>query len=388
MVETSKSLITEGMKNLEASGRIDASLVSAAYAVAQLYADLSDAQQALGVIEHPKYGPLTLVTKQDPVVRPPNFKPEFVNNVYKLSLRVFLSLADKQPEMLTRAEQTLTTLEKVVSPEQLSTFYKQMAGEFQTQLENAEPGQRQALSKGFTRFLLKIREGKDAEQYNTLAYVFSQLMGVADSLYKEGEKPPKEAVEYYQEAAKTGEKILSLAESEKISVKPANLTAVKVEIAKAHAKTGAYDEAIKMLVPILEEKPNTLQVQIEAARIYQLWGADESKRFRNALGGGEWNKETRQFTIWGWNGIMRRVSRIPSLRETFFESVLQAATCQFRLSTSAATEADKTKYAEMAKRTISGIQQGYPELGGPKMKARFEALLKQIDSALPRRAAG
>jgi hypothetical protein len=382
MIDTSKSLITEGMKNLEATGRIDASLVSAAYAVAQLYADLSDAKQALAVIEHPKYGPLTLVTKKDPVVQPPNFRPEFVNNVYKLSLRVFLSLADKQPEMLTRAEQALATLEKLVSPEQLSTFYKQMAGEFQTQLENAEPGQRAALAKGFTRFLGKIRDGKDSEQYNTLAYVFSQFMGVADSLYKEGEKPTAEAREYYGEAAKTGQKILSLNEAGKISVKPANLIAVKVEIAKAHAKTGEFEKAIAILVPILEEKPNTLQVQIEAARIYELWGADELKYYKHAIGGGAWNKETGRFTIWGWNGIVQRVSRIQKLRETYYEAVLQAASCQYRLALASPAEPDKKKYGEMAKRTILRVQQGHPELGGPKMKSRFDSLLKQVQKQL------
>jgi tetratricopeptide (TPR) repeat protein len=382
MIDTSKSLITEGMKNLEATGRIDASLVSAAYAVAQLYADLSDAKQALAVIEHPKYGPLTLVTKKDPIVQPPNFKPEFVHNVYKLSLRVFLSLADKQPEMLTRAEQTLATLEKLVSPEQLSTFYKQMAGEFQTQLENAEPGERAALAKGFTRFLRKIRDGKDSEQYNTLAYVFSQFMGVADSLYKEGEKPTAEAREYYSDAAKTGDKILKLSSGGKIEIKPANLMAVRVEIAKALAKTGEFEKAIESLVSILEEKPNTLGVQIEAARIYELWGAEELKYYKHAIGGGAWNKEKGGFTIWGWNGIVQRVSRSPNLRETYYEAVLQAANCQYRLSQASAGEADKKKYADMAKRTILRVQQGHPELGGPKMKTRFDGLLRQVQKQL------
>jgi hypothetical protein len=382
MIDTSKSLITEGMKNLEGTGRIDASLVSAAYAVAQLYADLSDAKQALSVIEHAKYGPLTLVTKKDPVVQPPNFKPEFVHNVYKLSLRVFLSLADKQPEMLTRAEQTLATLEKLVSPEQLSTFYKQMAGEFQTQLENAEPGERAALSKGFTRFLRKIRDGKDSEQYNTLAYVFSQFMGVADSLYKEGEKPTAEAREYYSDAAKTGEKILKLSEGGKIEIKPANLMAVKVEIAKALAKTGEFEKAIESIVSILTEKPNTLGVQIEAARIYELWGAEDPKYYKHAIGGGAWNKETGRFTIWGWNGIVQRVSRNPKLREVYYEAVLQAANCQYRLSQSSQAEAEKKKYAEMSKRTILRLAQGHPELGGPKMKTRFDGLLRQVQKQL------
>ena len=52
------------------------------------------------------------------------------------------------------------------------------------------------------------------------------------------------------------------------------------------------------------------------------------------------------------------------------------------------TGEDKKKYLGYAKLEVLNTKKIYPELGGPEFKARFDALLRQVQEALGERATG
>jgi hypothetical protein len=163
------------------------------------------------------------------------------------------------------------------------------------------------------------------------------------------------------------------------------MLAARVQLGECQRALGQYDQALDTFSAVLKEKESSLAVQRAAAYAYQERGQSENAKWlERAIHGGYRLRSTGQNRIWGWlkiSNVAARASRADQkYRDTFFEARLNVAKCRYLAAmkqSGAAREQDLAK----AKQSIQSFAQLYPEMGGDRWRAEFQALLKQIEVA-------
>jgi len=134
---------------------------------------------------------------------------------------------------------------------------------------------------------------------------------------------------------------------------------------------------------ILAAKPTMIDAQEEAALAYEQWAATLPPKFapsayRSALSGG------KEKIVWGWGKISQMAQRNPAFRERFFNARYHVALCRY-LQGKTSGDAAVTKQAI---KDITSLVVLYPDMGGKEQRAKFDALLKQIQQAAGEPATG
>ncbi|MEX2186573.1 MAG: hypothetical protein WD875_07255 [Pirellulales bacterium] len=383
LMTDAQTLMEEGIKGMDEKGDITPNLVNAVYSLAQIYIDDSKNTKAVPLVEHARYGPLTLLKANHPAVQPPNFKaPDFAIATYNLALRAYIGAIGDDPNLLAKAEQTIAALEKIVDSETLLFSYTRMAQELKKQLAAAPEAQKQSIASGYMKFLVKMRDGGNSEKYDTLAYILKSFEGLAEGFSEEGKPLSPQAKTYYGEAVATGEKIVALAEAKKIEPNENAMLAVRAVLAHCASRTGEYEKALDMYEAILGEKEYILSVQVDAAMAFQEMARSDSKFYRSALNGGRKNTRTGKNTIWGWKRISAAAQRNAKFIETFHEAQYQMAVCYFELGRATKDERLHDRYVNFAKTATKAIYTQFPTMGGPEFKARYDRLMKLAQKEL------
>ena len=149
---------------------------------------------------------------------------------------------------------------------------------------------------------------------------------------------------------------------------------VKLMLARSQRGLGNFEEAISTLSSMIETS-NTLHAQLEAAKTYQAWGDKDAKHFKTAIEGAKPGKNGTNL-IWGYSKIANVAGKNPANAEQFYEARYQVANSRYKLALGQGQ--DKAKLLEQAAKDIQSTARLYPALGGPEMKAKFDALLKLI----------
>ncbi len=140
-----------------------------------------------------------------------------------------------------------------------------------------------------------------------------------------------------------------------------------------------FENSLMFLVPMLKEKENRLDIQQEAARVYQAWGKEKPDYYQHAIKGG--NPEGGRYIIWGWGGIAKRVMAFMGTNkkydEMFFEARFNLAECRLKLADSQTGQAKKDALAQ-AEKDITIIYRLYPSMGGPEWFTKYDDLLKTV----------
>lgn len=392
VMEKAQALIEGSIKQMEDQGTVTPNLVNAAYTLAQIYIDDAQQAKAIPLVEHAKYGPLTLLEANSPLVQEPNFKhPDFAIATYNLALRAYIGSIGDNPEVMAKAEKTIGKLEKLVDTEALLSSYTRMAMELKKQLAAAPEAQKQSIASGYSKFLSKMRDGSNANKYDTLAYVLKSFEGLAEGFTDEGKPLSAQAKGYYAEAVKTGEKIVSLFDDKKLDPAPdeMKMLAVRAVLAKCASRTGQFDTAIDMYEAILGAKPFMLSVQVDAAMAYQQMGREDSKYYKYALSGGRPGAAAGEKPkIWGWTQISKVTLKNPKYIDTFHESRYQMAVCYYELGRATEKESTKNIYLKNAKTATLAIYKQFPTMGGPELKAKYDRLLKLVQKELGEKQEG
>lgn len=390
MMAKAQALMEEGIKRMDEQGTVSPNLVNAAYSLAQIYIDDSKAAKAVPLIEHAKYGPLTLLEAKNPLVLPPNFKsPDFEIATYNLALRAYIGALSDNPEMLAKAEKAIAKLEKLVDSEALMFSYTRMAQELKKQMAAAPEAQKQSIASGYMKFLVKMRDGGNASNYNTLAYILKSFEGLAEGVSEEGKPLSPQAKSYYEEAVKTGEKIIALVDEKKIETDENKMLAVRAVLAKCASRTGNVEVALDMYEAILGAKPYMLSVQVDAAMAYQEMGRTDSKYYKYALGGGRPGaKVGEKAKIWGWTQISKIALKNPKFNDVFHESRYQMCVCYYELGKATEAERSKNIYFNNAKKATMAIYKQFPTMGGPELMAKYDRLMKLVQKELGETQAG
>jgi tetratricopeptide (TPR) repeat protein len=396
--------LADGVGRMQQAGTVDRTLATAVLSLAQIYVDTDQAAKAVQLLEDPKIGILKLVASNDPATSTPGLAEE----TYKTALRAYIShlakAADPQQSDATidKAKGVMEALKTTVGPtpedqRKLVAIYYSLALDLKQQLKLVEsPEAKDALSKGFETFLKQV--GSGAAELNIIYWVAETFANMGEEFQGPGGILTPDAKRYYEQAVATYQSILDQAQALKLDAQMQ--TQVRMRQAMMWRQLGEFEKSINAFATVLRENNMLLNVQIEAARTYQEWaGKGVPGHYDDAMKGAMPDAQTKKNVIWGWGrlaqitaGAMSRSRDNPEAREgyrsTFHESRYNLALCRLLLARSQTNTAERRKYMDYAKRDITMTHSLYPDLGGPDWMAKYNDLLKRIQTELAEPAVG
>lgn len=387
MVAEARQLLERGIASMRESapaGKPSFRLLSAELSLAQIYVGSSQFDEAIEVMETPETGPLALANARDSVVESGNF----IIESYKVALRAYVG-----KQRLEDAEQMMTALDALVAESgdssKLTRIYLSLGVELEDQVARLRSEDKQEelaqVLQGFKMFLERISAQEQGNTFESLSWVgdtFYRLGGGLDS----GQKLSDEAKEYYQQAAKTYERILAeAAETPGFAPDENRVNGIRVRLARCDRLLGDYEQALERLVAVLKQKPMALDAQLEAAYNYQDWGQVDPANYNTALAGSHRirDKATGRVShlIWGWGRLAQLVQGKEQFRSTYYEARYNVAECYFLLAMTQ-SGAEQTQTLNKANQAITVLLRlGGDDLGGPEWYAKYDQLLKRIQEA-------
>jgi tetratricopeptide (TPR) repeat protein len=354
--------------------------LAAELALAQLYNVTGQYTQALTVLQRPKTGPLAVVSENQPLANRANYGAE----VLKCALRACVGAGK-----LDQAEQIMEQLDRRYADQPdgaaaLTSLYvglgRELEGQFKQLQASGKDREIQQVIEAFQAFLDRIanREAVGASTLNWIGETYERLAaGVDNANDRAGE-----AKKYFAKSADAYRKLLKLAENDP-KLAP-TVHAVRLRLARSLRGQGEYQQAIEQLSAILASNPNVLECQIEAARTYQMWGGQDPQYYQQAINGAELPGGAR---LWGWNGLRQRLQRAEKYRQQYEEARYNVADCSFRLALSK-QETQRQDGLNSVQRLIVSFARLDPTLGGPHWRAKYDALLRDVQRAAGRQPEG
>lgn len=371
----------------------DYSYVLGALSLAQVYTDIGEPNKAVQLLEKPKVGLMKLVDNKNPAAS----RPGVDQLIYKAAVRAYISAlpttqdSAKTESLMANAEKAMAQLKNLVgsdanSQKQLVAIYISLANDLKTQLDNADPSSKAVLAKAFEQFLNRVAES--SSEPNVLNWVGETFYNLGQS-FSEDPSYSGDTKSFYQKAIAAYQRIID--QGNNGSLNPALVQQVRVRIAMAQRELGEYEKAITTFTEVLKESNMMVNVQVEAAKTYYLWGVNggDAKTFYQSLMGAEPDPETKRNTIWGWGRLQSVLARYaqdgadPSpFRETFFECRYYLAQCRYHFALTQSSKEKKDQYLAAAAKDIVSTQSFDPSLGGEEWFQKYDMLMRKIQKDL------
>ncbi|WP_345327036.1 hypothetical protein [Novipirellula rosea] len=367
--DAEKELI-KGLSGIK-GGLIEPEGLRAALVLAKVYLRKGDDAKALATLDHKTYGPVKLISKiadDDDALRGDLFATELTTIVQRMT-----SDGTDPTALLKRATAVMDKLRQTYKGDdgqkRLQSIYIGMARSLKDELETANAAKKDKLIDAFRVFLTQIAE--TTKDPATLQWIVQTLVQLGEAAMPEAEtKATGRAKELLATAIKTYEQLK--AQNPDVSL------SVQFQLARAYRLVGQYKNSLDVLEQILLEKPTMLDAQVEAATAYETWAGElpdkfAPKAYQTALNGGR-PGPNKQNTIWGWGKISKLTNGNEQFKEIFFDARYHIALSRFLWGR-------RAKDTSIMKRAITDITQVagiYPELGSPAQRAKFDALLRQI----------
>ena len=351
-------------------GFADTQTLQAGLVLTKLLLRQEKAEEAVDVLDHPKYGPLTLLPKVD---RP---EESLLLDLYRTELQAVVgkmtSSEGNTDALLKRASDTIDKLRDTVQgpdgKKRLVGTFVTLARDIRAQLDTTTPDRKTKLTEAFKVFLKRIAQSSQDE--STLMWVGRTMMEIGESSMQPGElKAVGQAAELIEGAASVFEDLMPKSEDK--------LT-VRFLLARCLRMLGEYSKALDQYQEVLKEKPMMLDAQKEAALTYEMWAGElapgiASKAYSTALVGGRKGPDGKNI-IWGWGRISTLTQRDPKFRSIFFDARYHVALCRYLQG----KKAKDDRVVKQAIRDITSVAVLYPNMGGKEQRAKFDTLLKKI----------
>ena len=401
-----KSALDEGLAAVKA-GPSTKIAVAAALSRCQVALEEGDLKRAGEILEHPIYGPWTVVRGKDPAFT----QGPLAEGTLTVALRYYI-----QAEKLDKAQQAMDGLEKVAgegeqASAKLTNLYFAMGRDLQSQLEELGAGGKagspevraraDAILGGFEKFLdgLSKRDRKVSSQM----WVATTYLTLGSGQGTGAVVSKARAEQYLDKAAAVFDGLLKRkaegggAAEERQQIEKFE-PAIRLKMAKIYGERGKWAEADQQMDWILADpqRQNSLDAQIEAAELCEAAGRrlaaanpqQAEAKFREATAG----RKSGASVVWGWGIIANKLTRQAfsgadekalKAREQFFDARFHVASCLFeRGRLQGKSPAEAQEMLKKAQSAIGTTYKLYPELGGEATRARFEKLLKEIQKAL------
>ena len=406
--ELAAEYLQQGLSRVGKSTKPSAALALSVLALSQYHVEVNEPEKAVSQMEAPGMGVLAIA--QDPKGKDLFGNNEamfsrFSQDSHMLGLRAYIGVLpdSKNPEQtIEKAKKVMKSLEQRVSKETLVSIYYSLARNLESQLALSETdAEKKTLAQGFETFLDEV--GNASNEFNVKNWVAETLYGLGKGFDTDSKKLTAEAKQYYDKSIKSYEAIVSRGKADPkfLNPDPAQsqriALSLQLRLAKAKRQLRDYQGALDLLHEILVSKSTMLDVQIEAARTYQLWGDDtqlaSSKReqqYLNAIAGGFPNTKTKRNTVWGWSQLGKVTGRyLPKFQSQFHEARYNMAVCRYKYALrKKAKSADRKKYMGYAKAELMNTYKLYPKMGGKLWQPRYNSLLMRIQKELGEKATG
>ena len=367
----------------------------AALSRVQIAMEDNDDQRAVTLLQHPLYGPWTLVAGDNPAMP----QGPLAEAALTLALRLFI-----QTEDFDKAQQAMAGLEKVAgqgeqASAKLSAMYLAMGRDLQAQLEalgsgaNASsPEVRQQAEKiltGFEKFLdgVATRDSKTSSQI----WVATTYLTLGSGKGTGAIVPAAKKSAYLKKAAAVYQKLLAAQDNPDLArFEPS----IRLRMAAIYQELGDWDNAQGQIDWILSDskRQNSLEVQITAAEILQAAGlaaaaAGDAAKADDLLREAASGRKGTPAVIWGWGNIANRLARqglsgtdskAQQNRDAFFEARLRVVEGLLARARLPGKEGDRVKRLETANTAVVMTRKLYPDLGGDAFAKRYERLLKEV----------
>lgn len=395
--EAATNFLRQGIDAARAAERINELSTLGAIYLAQALLSQNDAGGAIALIEDPKIGPLTLLSSQHPAAA----RPGFAIQVYETALRAYVAATpprvDKVLEMMQSLEQAIEAGGGELA-DQLTRVYVGLGVQLQRQIDDLRAAGRDAeaarVAAAFAQFLDRIAARKDGLTWSTrqwLAQSYYNLGARQKDASSTAPASPKER-QYLTKARDIYESLLNSTSTADPPPTEAALLATKFQFGECLRELGQFEQALDTFSAVLQDRESTLAVQRAAALAYQQRGqAGGTEWFERSIFGGYKLKATGENRVWGWlklSQVADRAARTdPKFRDTFFEARVNIARCRYLAALQMEGEGRKLALGQ-AKQNIQSVARLYPEMGGERRKAEFDALLKQVQTATGEKAVG
>ncbi|MDZ4658941.1 MAG: hypothetical protein SH868_15300 [Bythopirellula sp.] len=391
------SLLAAGYESLAKSSDITpAQAASVLYYVQVLLAD-GNAVQAVEVLENPRIGPLAVMERGGSDEQDQAFALE----TSKAALRAYVSVDpprnDDAIAMMEQLEEI--TGDSDTARNQLTGIYVNLGLQLQEQIKQLTASGNNAKARGvaaaFASLLERVAERGDAQSWPVQNWLAQTSLQLGSGLSgKDADRYLSQAEDAYRSILKEVEKNPKFAPNELA------VLAVRKKLGETLQARGNYALATEQFVAILQEKPNMLELQQAMATALQAWGSAKSdvKVLEQSIRGMKPQANGKNL-VWGWLQLAtvadyakRKAQQMgedsPQNKEAaakyediYFLARFQAA--QARLAAAKLAEGEsRTKQLSTVRQSIAALKQLYPDLGGPAWQAKFEALLKEVDTLL------
>lgn len=394
-----RTALDEGLAGVASGGSLPTGslgtlAVAGALSRVQVAMDDNDTAKALAILEQPLYGPWPLVTAKSPVLQQGSLPEDSLT----IALRLFV-----QTEKFDLAEQAMDGLEQLAgtgeeASTKLTSMYLSMSRDLQSQLEQlgaatAKDPQVRAKADGilggFEKFLDRVasRDTKISSQF----WVATTYLTLGSGKGTGAVVPKDKAARYLKRSAEVYGNLLGKKDDPEVArFEPS----IRLRMAKIYEELKQWDDAQQQLDWFLADakRQNSLDTQIQAAELLEAAAVDAAmkgdsdaayKLYREASGG----RRGKPVVIWGWNDIANKVGRqgiagvderSRQARSTFFNARYRSFATLLARARLPGKEAEKKSSLEKADAAITMTHKLYPDLGGPEMLAKFDALLRQV----------
>ncbi len=359
----------------------DDEAMKAALVLVKLHLRADEVDQATKTLNNDKYGPTKVAERLG------TSDEAFTSDLYSTQLNLLVQQmtqpGSNTDELIGQASEVMDKLRDSIKGEdastRLSAIYLRMARDIREQLDTANANQKTKLIQAFRVFLERI--AATTEDPATLQWIGQTVMQLAEASMEPTEtKASGQAAELLGTAVETFGRLK--AKSKDVSL------SVDFQLGRAQRLMGDYKGALDTLDPILRQKPNMLNAQMEASLAYEQWAGIlppkyAGNAYESALNGARPDAAKKK-VIWGWGKISQLTSSNESFRDMFFESRYHVALCRFLWGK--ATK--ETPLIEKSVGDITKVAALYPELGGPEQRKKFDQLLRLIQKELGQKVEG
>lgn len=397
--EQAGETLRRGFDSHRKNGQSSASAAVGALYLVQYLLAKGDAAAAVDVLEDKNAGPLSLVASGHSVAA----RPDFVLETYKSALRTYLST---EPPQRKQAAKMMTALEEFVAAQpgadaakQLTDAYLGVGVQLQRQIKELTAyGQDEKaahVAAAFGDVLDRVAARPDADSWRIRTWLAEANLQIGQGLSGEA------AQSYLSRAKEAYDALLAAAEKDaSYAPSAADVLGARVRLGECLAAQGDFEQALEQYAAILREKPNTLDLQQAAAEALEQWGVQkkDAAALDRAIRGDRPQQDGKNL-IWGWlrlasmaDAAQRRAAaagaadpvaadRAARFEDLFFDARYHVVRSRY-LAGTIASGAARQEHLRAALANIEQMTKLYPQLGGPKWKAAFTDLRKQIDQEL------
>jgi tetratricopeptide (TPR) repeat protein len=255
----------------------------------------------------------------------------------------------------------------------------EMFQQVQEAVRNGDLAKHPKLISTLSLFLRKIPDRKEAKNFKTLSGLVGMYVSLGDTIADDN---AKQAKEFYNQAAKLIEVILTREKAEPGFVPKERMPLLQRQQGKIYRGAGEYEKAITAFAAILKAQPGALSVQIDAAETYQAMGATNPDGYVHAI------KGVVAKGVWGWAKLGKDTAQNPKYRESFHIARYNLSVCRKLFAATIKDPQVKEKTLKDAKRDIQQTYNHDPELGGQANKQKTDVLLRELQKELGEQVIG